>query len=316
MKKQFYTTLFMIVLFLQIPNSIFAIDTNAVKYYPLNVNDFFVYKYVWSGGGGSGQSYFKTSVVSDSVFNGHLYYLLVDSDNLFKRWHRIDSTSKSIMRYDSSNSCSKYYFEKLIDSLIIDSMKSNGALCNVNYKYIGIYPATYFNIYTNEKRYTQDYLPYIHQGHSYGKNLGAVYTFSQSNIGGSSVTMQGCIIKGIVYGDTTLPLIPIKQISNYVPEEYTLSQNYPNPFNPDTKIKFEIPYSNNRTRGVNVNLRIYNVNGKEIANIFKGNINPGIYEANWNASDYPSGMYIYRLEIYNPVNKRIFTNARKMILLK
>jgi len=223
------------------------------------------------------------------------------------------------MRYDSSNSCNKYHFEKLIDSLTIDSMKYNGPLCNGNYpssRYIGIHPVTYFNIYTTEKRYTRDILPYSHQGHSYGKNLGAVLTFSQTSTGGSSITIQGCVIKGIVYGDTTLPITPIEQITNDVPEKYYLSQNYPNPFNPVTKIKFEIPYSSNRTSDLNVNLRIYNINGIEIANIFNGEINPGVYEANWNAGDYPSGIYIYRLEIFDPGSKRIFTNSRKMIFLK
>lgn len=319
MKKQLLSSLFMLVLFLQIPKSIFAIDTNAVKYYPLDVNDIFVFKYVWSGGGGSGQSYFKTSIVKDSVFNGHLYYLLVDSDNMFKRWHRIDSATNSIMRYDSSNGCIKYYYELLVDSLTIDSLKENGPLCAGSYppvRYIGLYPATYCNIFAFEKRYTKDILPYIHQGHSYVKNLGPVFSFYSSNFSGSSVTMQGCVIKGIVYGDTTLPITPIEEVSNDVPLKYDLSQNYPNPFNPVTKIKFEIPYTNIRVSEMSVILKIYNINGKEIATIFHSEINPGVYEANWNAGDYPSGIYIYRIEIFDHGSKRIYTNARKMILLK
>ena len=44
-------------------------------------------------------------------------------------------------------------------------------------------------------------------------------------------TLKGCIINGVVYGDTSI-IVGINQISTEIPLKYELLQNYPNPFNP------------------------------------------------------------------------------------
>ncbi|KAB2840200.1 MAG: T9SS type A sorting domain-containing protein, partial [Melioribacteraceae bacterium] len=91
---------------------------------------------------------------------------------------------------------------------------------------------------------------------------------------------------------------------NEVPEEYGLSQNYPNPFNPSTVIKYQLPENSF------VDLKIYDVLGREVSvlsNEFKG---AGSYEAVFNASNLPSGIYFYKLTTSK------FTEIKKMILLK
>jgi hypothetical protein len=98
--------------------------------------------------------------------------------------------------------------------------------------------------------------------------------------------------------------ISIKQLSNNLPETYSLKQNYPNPFNPLTKINFDIP------ENTSVNITIYDINGKEIHSVHNGLINAGYYEYIWDASMYPSGIYLYKLRFKNNFI------TRKMILLK
>ena len=91
---------------------------------------------------------------------------------------------------------------------------------------------------------------------------------------------------------------------NNIPSEYSLEQNYPNPFNPKTNIHFAIPVNGN------VSLKIYNINGKEIAVYHKGYMQAGIYNAEIDASNWTSGVYFYKLEAVG------FTAVKKMMLIK
>lgn len=97
-------------------------------------------------------------------------------------------------------------------------------------------------------------------------------------------------------------------------------QNYPNPFNPETRIKFQIrppidplPGDWNdpiAKKGIPVLLKIYNVIGKETATLVNEQLKPGSYQVEWDASNYPSGVYFYRLMTES------FSETKKMILVK
>lgn len=102
----------------------------------------------------------------------------------------------------------------------------------------------------------------------------------------------------------------ITPISSNVPAGYHLSQNYPNPFNPGTKIKFDVAPSKVKGETSNVNLTIYNVLGKEVVTLVNENLKPGTYQVDFNASNYPSGIYYYKLTSGN------FTETKKMSLIK
>ena len=54
--------------------------------------------------------------------------------------------------------------------------------------------------------------------------------------------LKGCIINGVLYGDTTF-VVDVEEDQNPIPTEYKLDQNYPNPFNPSTKIRYQSPIS-------------------------------------------------------------------------
>ena len=99
-------------------------------------------------------------------------------------------------------------------------------------------------------------------------------------------------------------LIGIAPTSSIVPERFGLSQNYPNPFNPVTNIQFEVP-----KQGM-VKLLVFDALGREIAALVNQSMDAGSYKVDWDAADYPSGIYFYRLESGD------FTQTRKMILIK
>ncbi|MCI0449505.1 MAG: T9SS type A sorting domain-containing protein [Chlorobi bacterium] len=116
--------------------------------------------------------------------------------------------------------------------------------------------------------------------------------------------------KGGLYFYENWDLFGIQQIGNEVPNSFHLYQNYPNPFNPMTKIRFSIPPVGTGPR--TVQLTIYDITGKQIAVLVNERLNAGTYEARWNASNYPSGVYFYKLAAGNGE----FVQSRKMVLIK
>ena len=95
------------------------------------------------------------------------------------------------------------------------------------------------------------------------------------------------------------------------PEKFQLSQNYPNPFNPSTTINFRL------TESAKVTLKVYNLLGKEVAQLVNGYKNAGEYELEFNASTFPSGIYFYELKA-TPSGGQAgnLTQTKKMILMK
>lgn len=91
---------------------------------------------------------------------------------------------------------------------------------------------------------------------------------------------------------------------NEIPVKYNLSQNYPNPFNPVTKINYAIA-----KKGF-VSLKIFDILGREVKTLVNENKAPGNYSIDFNASDFPSGVYFYKLTCNE------FTNVKRMILIK
>ena len=93
-------------------------------------------------------------------------------------------------------------------------------------------------------------------------------------------------------------------LSKFQPVEFSLGQNYPNPFNPSTQIQYSI-----KEEGL-VQLRVYDILGKEIVTLVNTNKEAGYYSVDFDASQLPSGVYIYQLTTPG------FTQARKMIFTK
>lgn len=95
--------------------------------------------------------------------------------------------------------------------------------------------------------------------------------------------------------------------NNSIFSDFNLSQNYPNPFNPSTIIEYTVPqYLND----LNVQLKVYDLIGQEIATLVDERKSAGKYRIEFNASELTSGIYFYTLK-----SGKYFT-SRKMILLK
>ncbi|NIR46853.1 T9SS type A sorting domain-containing protein [candidate division KSB1 bacterium] len=89
-----------------------------------------------------------------------------------------------------------------------------------------------------------------------------------------------------------------------IPNQFTLQQNYPNPFNPATTIRYEVEKSGR------VVLQVFNLTGQMVRTLVDAHKAPGIYEVSLDASNLPTGVYLYRLRSGN------FRTSRKMILMK
>ena len=85
---------------------------------------------------------------------------------------------------------------------------------------------------------------------------------------------------------------------------FWLNQNYPNPFNPSTEIKYSIPLKSF------VNIKIFNILGKEVKTLVNEIKDAGEYSINFNAGSLTSGIYFYRISAGE------YTSIKKMILLK
>jgi predicted GH43/DUF377 family glycosyl hydrolase len=93
-------------------------------------------------------------------------------------------------------------------------------------------------------------------------------------------------------------------ITENIPQNYSLSRNYPNPFNPRTIINYELPITNE------VNLIIYNILGKKVVTLVSEKQNAGYHQVEWDASDFASGVYFYRLKAGD------YQAVKKMVLLR
>jgi hypothetical protein len=296
---------------------IFSWDSTTAKFMPLQVGNVWVYSYYYISPVGSGSGYDSYRITGTQLINGKQYYTINHthiqlsgnyscSARLFflNSPVRVDSVNMNI--YLNSNCGSST--EGLVDSLA--SRFGDSSLTCFNFEgtktaYNDSTDYFIFNSYFKAKKFTTIN---INGGNdlTYLLGIGLARYYSSQSHTSCNQQLKGCIINGVIYGDTSL--IGINQLSTAIPKTFELFQNYPNPFNPVTKIKFSIPYvGNGRDRSV---LKIYNTLGHEVQILVNQSLQPGIYEVDWDASNYPSGVYFYELVSGD------FTQTRKMILIK
>jgi hypothetical protein len=130
-----------------------------------------------------------------------------------------------------------------------------------------------------------------------------------------TATAKGTIVGGLtVKGIETIDLrssviTSVLRQAESVPEGFALSQNFPNPFNPTTTFQFRVEGAGSGQQVTTV--KVYTMLGQEIATLFNGYAQPGaLYQVNFNASQFASGMYLVRLSSGSR------TAVRKIQLLK
>ncbi len=110
----------------------------------------------------------------------------------------------------------------------------------------------------------------------------------------------------------------VSNISSEIPTVFSLKQNFPNPFNPDTKINYELPFINQNNIGgglYDVRIVVFDILGNEVKVLAEGKQNAGVYEIDWNAINFPSGIYYYSMSVSLAGSKK-FTETKRMALIK
>ncbi len=124
-------------------------------------------------------------------------------------------------------------------------------------------------------------------------------------ITGDLYSADGMDVNNIALFDINSDDNPIMQTNkNNMPTRFALLQNYPNPFNPKTIIKFQVASSSS------VKVVVFDVLGREVSLLVNSKLEAGKHEAIFDGTNYPSGIYFYRIEAGD------FVDSKKMILLK
>ena len=123
------------------------------------------------------------------------------------------------------------------------------------------------------------------------------------------IDLANGIVSGTLYFDfirTTYPgWTAIEETGEgAIPSEFDLKQNYPNPFNPITAINYQLSAHSD------VDLSIYDVNGRKVATLINGSQESGKYTISFDASMLPGGVYFYRLMTEG------WSDTKKMLLIK
>jgi hypothetical protein len=165
---------------------------------------------------------------------------------------------------------------------------------------------------------------YIRTPSIYASAMGSVQRLSNGNTligwGSASPTLTEVTPEGNIAYELLLPsgqmsyrafrfewqdnVTDVHQKINLIPSKYCLYQNFPNPFNPITNIRYDI------TKNGFVKLMVFDMLGREIETLVNEKQSTGTYEATFDASNYPSGVYFYRLTTDG------FNETKKMVLIK
>jgi len=124
------------------------------------------------------------------------------------------------------------------------------------------------------------------------QDIYVTYVIGQGSSPTNSIVMAvDNTIEGRRFFDRNLGEIPLDvEDGNVTINKFELSQNYPNPFNPVTKIRYSVADFGR------VTLKVYDLLGKEVAQLVNEEKNPGMYEITFDASMLATGVYFYRLQ--------------------
>jgi hypothetical protein len=288
------------------------IPEEVLNYYPLAIGNKWIYEEVTYVQDPYPNVDFRIQVkevLGDTIApNGKHYYKVID-ESLWESsvLERVDSTDGKVYRYyeDPSLPESEYLAYELVaevgDTLSSYRMGYNTVMFTTMFAE-GIFEKWGL---TKPKKVFEEYT--LHPPiFSLTQDFGLDSIYSYFDFGNTWTTLKGCIINGVVYGDTTT--VGVEDEENPIATTFKLEQNYPNPFNPITVISYQLPVTSN------VTLKVYDVLGNEIGTLVNEEKPAGEYEVEFNATsgsrNLVSGIYFYQLKAGS------FIQTKKMLMIK
>lgn len=275
----------------------------AEKYFPLHTGNKWQYNICVINDINNDTSFvdnYKMSVVTgDTIAPNNLKYKVV-TDSLYDgrqwtTWFRNDTATDCIMVYDSISTCeNNEYVYADFHAIDIGHWKHCEIYSYVNKEKIQL------NFDDTTRSVIIIYPVGSEGGFDLAEGIGLTGEFYDLTPSFSVMNLIACTINGVQYGtyNTVEEFVPA------IPTKLQLHQNYPNPFNPITTFKYELPQQ------TQVKLTIYNLLGREVAQLVDAVQTPGIKTLTWDAGNLASGIYFYQLQTDNKVI------TKKSVLLK
>jgi hypothetical protein len=280
-------------------------DPALFSWYPLKIGNKWVYEKTVE----MYRSRFSVEVIDDTIINGSFYFKLKTqlAPNLAGISHqRLDSTNGIVYRYSSEGDIPVYDFTaiEIGDTVIFNPGNEYWNGWFLEYEL----PFNEWGINSTSRHYNVVINTSGYQFYTFVKDIG-LYKDEGGEVLTIANLLKGFIKDGIVYGDTSLIVVNVKN-EEELPLEFSLSQNYPNPFNPSTRIEYRVASREY------VTLKVYDVLGREVANLVNEEKQPGVYEIEFSAGSFgdagnlASGVYYYQLKAGS------YVETKKMIYLK
>jgi hypothetical protein len=278
---------------------LFVCDINAQYFAPLKTGN------VWVWENWDWHTIERTTVVDTNFYIGDTAYCKINLYSTYDSsfaYERFDAHDQIYYKYDIHSPQLNYNFPfykknfQMGDTIVAASRVPG--VQNVRYLVDIWENASVFGIITSMKFLHWNAGGLVEGNQIWTEEFGMLYSEVQGVL---QFQLRGCIIDGIVYGDTTI--LDVK-LENSIPAKFKLYQNYPNPFNPSTTIRYQIPED-----GM-VTLKVYDILGSEIKTLVNDFKTKGCYEVAFDASNFASGLYIYEIQSGD------YKASKKMTLLK
>ena len=229
-------------------------------------------------------NYKIVEVYKDGSITRHKRYLGTSPDNYYVKYDTLASDSNyKYFKKDCNigDSWTQQYYIDLYEYSIIDTLTIN---------------AWGKSFFSKVVKITDYSLVEVYQ--VWADSIGLM---EENSIGQYHMILGGCVINGVLYGDTTTTIVDDFEKSS---NEFLLYQNYPNPFNPITIINYQIA-----ERCV-VSLKVYDLLGREIITLVDEEKPKGRYTVTFNGNGLSSGFYLCQMQSGN------FIDTKKLLLLK
>ena len=208
---------------------------------------------------------------------------------------KIDSSGNVLFQNDYNSSSDFISMTRSSNKYVLCG--SNGSINKINVVAVNDQGIQIFNKFYSFN--TVDELTYAYSLNSTLDN-GFFITGSTTYLG-SKFDLNIIAVKADSLGNT---LVSISNSNSDYQKDFTLNQNYPNPFNPKTIISYKLNNTNF------VSLKVFNILGNEVETLIHEKQKSGIYSVEWNALNFPSGIYFYKLTLNN------YIDTKRMVLIK